>query len=147
MKEFDRIDCPVFDGNTTDPLNQLCDEQLLQSSFTPLGQYNTDNNNFYNYLKTTIFLPLAYEITKRQNLADVVMDSLSLSARNSFFNNKQLVSNYNKFQETILKIFDDIAGKTSDMEANKDVINELMITALKRFHLYWNYLQIGRAHV
>ena len=141
LEDFDKIDCPVFNGNSEDPANALCDENIVQSGFSTLGKYNSDNNDFYNYLKSTVFLPLAYEITKRTNLADVVMDSLSLNAKNSFFYNKQLVSNYNKFESTIMKIFDDISGKTSDMEANKDIINELMISALKRFHLYWNYLR------
>lgn len=141
LAEFDRIDCAKYNGDKTDPLNVLCDDQLMNSAFGPLGDFNSDNYEFYNYLKSTVFQPLAYDINKRENLADLLSDTVSLNQRNSLFYNQPLTSNYNKFQDSILKIFEDISGKTSDMEANKDVINELMISTLKRFHLYWNYLR------
>jgi len=141
MNEFDRIDCSKYNGDKTDPLNVLCDNQLMNTAFGPLGEYNTDHNDFYKYLKDQIYQPLAYDISKRENLSDMVLDSVNLNQKNSLFYGQPLTSNYNKFEESILKIFEDIAGKTSDMEANKDVINELMISTLKRFHLYWNYLR------
>lgn len=141
LEEFDRIDCSKFNGDKTDPLNVLCDGQLLNSAFGPLGEYNTDHRDFYEYLKSQIFQPLAYDISKRENLADMISDTISLNQKNSLFYGQPLTSNYNKFEESVLKIFEDIAGKTSDMEANKDVINELMVSTLKRFHLYWNYLR------
>lgn len=141
LGEFDRIDCSKYNGDKADPLNVLCDDQLMNSAFGPLGDFNTDHYQFYNYLKSEVFQPLAYDITKRENLADMISDTVSLNQRNSLFYGQPLTSNYNKFQDSVLKIFEDIAGKTSDMEANKDVINELMVSTLKRFHLYWNYLR------
>lgn len=141
LTEFDRIDCSKFNGDKNDPMNVLCDPQLMNTALEPLGQYNSDHNDFYNYLKSQIYQPLAYDITKRENLSDMVLDSVNLNKKNSLFYGQPLTSNYNKFEESILKIFEDISGKTSDMEANKDVINELMISTLKRFHLYWNYLR------
>lgn len=141
LEEFDRIDCSKFNGDKTDPLNVLCDGQLMNSAFGPLGEYNTDHRDFYDYLKAQVFQPLAYDINKRENLADLISDTVSLNQKNSLFYGQPLTSNYNKFEDSVLKIFEDIAGKTSDMEANKDVINELMVSTLKRFHLYWNYLR------
>lgn len=141
LEEFDRIDCSKFNGDKTDPLNVLCDGQLMNSAFGPLGEYNTDHRDFYDYLKSQVFQPLAYDINKRENLADLISDTVNLNQKNSLFYGQPLTSNYNKFEDSILKIFEDIAGKTSDMEANKDVINELMVSTLKRFHLYWNYLR------
>lgn len=141
LEEFDRIDCSKFNGDKTDPLNVLCDQQLMNTAFEPLGQYNSDHKDFYEYLKAQIYQPLAYDITPRENLSDMVLDSVNLNQKNSLFYGQPLTSNYNKFEDSILKIFEDISGKTSDMEANKDVINELMISTLKRFHLYWNYLR------
>lgn len=141
LAEFDRIDCSKYNGDKADPLNVLCDDLLMNSAFGPLGNFNSDHYQFYNYLKDSIFQPLAYDISKRENLADMIGDVTSLAQKNSLFYGQPLTSNYNKFQEAVLKIFEDIAGKTSDMEANRDVINELMISVLKRFHLYWNYLR------
>jgi hypothetical protein len=141
LTEFDRIDCSKYNGDKADPLNVLCDDQLMNSAFGPLGDFNTDNYRFYNYLKSEVFQPLAYDITKRASLADMISDTVSLNQRNSLFFGQPLTSNYNKFQDSVVKIFEDIAAKTSDMEANKDVINELMVSTLKRFHLYWNYLR------
>lgn len=141
LSEFDRIDCSKYNGDKADPLNVLCDDLLMNSAFGPLGDFNSDHYQFYNYLKTEIFQPLAYDISKRENLADMIGDVTSLAQKNSLFYGQPLTSNYNKFQDAVLKIFEDIAGKTSDMEANRDVINELMISVLKRFHLYWNYLR------
>lgn len=141
LGEFDRIDCSKYNGDKADPLNVLCDDLLMNSAFGPLGDFNSDHYMFYNYLKSEVYQPLAYDINKRENLADLISDTVSLNQRNSLFYGQPLTSNYNKFQDSVLKIFEDIAGKTSDMEANKDVINELMISTLKRFHLYWNYLR------
>jgi len=141
LSDFDRIDCPKYNNDEKDPLNQLCPEILIHSSFSPMGNFNSDNNDFYQYLRQNVFLPLAYTAAKRQNLADIVIDVTGRGEQNSFFFNKRLVSNYNKFESTIMKIFDDIAGRTSDIEANKDLINELIISVLKRFHLYWNFLR------
>lgn len=141
LNEFDRIDCSKYNGDASDPLNVLCDPILMNTAFGPLGQFNTDHNDFYGYLKSQVYQPLAYDITKRENLSDMVLDSVNLSQKNSLFYGQPLTSNYNKFEDSILKIFEDISGKTSDMEANKDVINELMVSTLKRFHLYWNYLR------
>lgn len=141
LNEFDRIDCSKNNGDANDPLNVLCDTQLMNSAFGPLSQFNSDHRDFYQYLRAQIFQPLAYDINKRGNLADLISDTVSLGQKNSLFYGQPLTSNYNKFEESVLRIFEDIAGKTSDMEANKDVVNELMVSALKRFHLYWNYLR------
>ena len=141
LEEFDRIDCSRNNGDDKDPLNVLCESQLMNEAFAPLGQSSTDNNSFYGYLKDQIYQPLAYDIRKRESLSDMLLDTFNMNAKSSLFYNRPLMTNYNKFEETILNFFDDIAGKSSDMEANKDAINEKIISILKRFHLYWNFLR------
>lgn len=141
LEEFDRIDCAKNNGDEGDPLNLLCDSKLLNSAFSPLGEFNTDHNNFYDYLREQIYQPLAYDIRKRESISDMLIDTMNLSQKASVFQGKPLMTNYNKFESTILNFFEDIAGKTNDMEANKDAINENIISILKRFHLYWNFLR------
>jgi hypothetical protein len=141
IDEFDRIDCAKNNGDENDPLNLLCDNKLISSAFAPLGEFNTDHNNFYDYLREQIYQPLAYDIRKRESISDMLIDTMNLSHKASIFNGKPLMTNYNKFESTILNFFEDIAGKSNDMEANKDAINENIISILKRFHLYWNFLR------
>jgi hypothetical protein len=141
LEEFDRIDCAKNNGDESDPSNMLCDGKLLNSAFSPLGEFNTDHNNFYEYLREQIYQPLAYDIRKRESISDMLIDTMNLSHKASVFQGKPLMTNYNKFETTILNFFEDIAGKSNDMEANKDAINENIISILKRFHLYWNFLR------
>jgi hypothetical protein len=141
LEEFDRIDCSKNNGDESDPLNVLCEHKLMNTAFSPLGDFNSDHNAFYNYLKDQIYQPLAYDVRKRQSISDMLIDTMNMSNKTSIFEGKPLMTNYNKFEETIVKFFEDIAGKSSDMEANKDAINENIISILKRFHLYWNFLR------
>ena len=141
LTEFDRIDCTQNNGDPNDPLNLLCESELKKAAFAPLGQFNTDRNSFYNYLKEQIYMPLACDVRKRQNLSDMLVDTLNINDKNSVFNQQPFTANYNAFEGHILDTFEDIAGKTSDMEANKDAINELIISVLKKFHIYWNFLR------
>ena len=141
IDEIDRIDCSKFNGDKLDPLNVLCDAQLVNTAFEPLGHSNTDHNDFYNYLQKVVYQPLAYNVDKRVNLSDMVLDSMHLNPKNSLFHGQAISVNYNDFEQSILTLFEGMADKTNNMEENKDDIGDMIMNTLKRFHLYWNNLR------
>ena len=141
IDEVDRIDCSKFNGDKRDPLNVLCDSQLINTAFEPLGRSNTDHHDFFDYLQKVIYQPLAYNADKRVSLSDMVLDSMHLDPKNSFFYGQNVATNYNDFEQSILKLFEGMADKTNNMEDNKEAIGDMIMNTLKRFHLYWNNLR------
>ena len=141
IENLDRIDCSKYNGNKKDPQNVLCDGHLVETAFSPLGQTNSDHNDFFEYLQQAVYKPLAYGVAPRANLSDMILDSMNLDPKDSLFHGQSISTDYNKFEESILGLFERMADKSSDIEENKDDVSELIMNTLKRFHLYWNYLR------
>lgn len=143
ISDLDRIDCTKYNGDTADPLNVLCDSHLVQSAFAPLGNAHTDTRDFFDYLQNSVYKPLAYNANRRATIPDLVMDSMNLQPKDSLFHGQEIKTNYNKFENSVLTLFNNIADKTNNMEDNKEVVGEEIMNVLKRFHLYWNYLRFN----
>lgn len=143
INDLDRIDCTKYNGDVADPLNVLCDSHLVQSAFAPLGSAHTDTHDFFDYLQNSVYRPLAYNANRRATIPDLVMDSMTLKPKDSLFHGQEVHTNYNKFESSILTLFNNIADKTDSMENNKEAIADEIMNVLKRFHLYWNYLRFN----
>lgn len=97
FSNFDRIDCPVNNHDTSDPLNALCDDQLINTVMEPLGSQDADVMNLYHYVDRNILKPLAYRVRERQNMSGLLMDIFRLDGKSQLFYGQPMVSNFNKF--------------------------------------------------
>lgn len=143
IDDLDRIDCSKFNGDKMDPLNVLCDCQLVENAFEPLSSANTDTHDFFDYLQRSVYSPLAYNANRASSVPNLIMDSMHLEPKNSLFHGQPVATNYNKFEDSVLRLFESMADKTNDMESNKEEISDLIMNTLRRFHLYWNYLRFN----
>lgn len=51
------------------------------------------------------------------------------------------MTEYKSFEESIRNSFDDLVGKSTDLDGNSEAVSQLMISILKKCHLYWNSLR------
>lgn len=124
-----------------DEYQTLCGSVLRRLALHPLGNYDFNHHDFFKYLNEKIYLPLAYKMNKRDSMAGLLQDLIFLDKDNSLFNGRPLMTNYPVFERSIMAMFEDIAAKTNDLDANQQYISESIISILKRFHLYWNSLR------
>lgn len=124
-----------------DEYQTLCGSVLKRLALHPLGNYDFNHHDFYKYLNEKIYMPLAYKMNKRDSMAGLLQDLIFLDKDNSLFNGRPLMTNYPVFEKSIMAMFEDVAAKTSDLDANQQYISESIISILKRFHLYWNSLR------
>lgn len=129
------------DMEVHDEYQTLCGSVLKRLALHPLGNYDFNQHDFYKYLNEKIYMPLAYKMNKRDSMAGLLQDLIFLGKDNSLFNGRPLMTNYPVFEKSIMAMFEDIAAKTSDLDANQQYISESIISILKRFHLYWNSLR------
>ena len=124
-----------------DEYQTLCGSVLKRLALHPLGNYDFNHHDFYKYLNEKIYMPLAYRMNKRDSMAGLLQDLIFLDKDNSLFNGRPLMTNYPVFEKSIMAMFEDVAAKTNDLDANQQYISESIISILKRFHLYWNSLR------
>lgn len=143
LKDLDNMSCEEKnkDGIGEGNYNQLCAQRLQEETFRPLGEYNIDHNNFFDYVNKNIYMPLAYSMQRPNSLSNLLLDLIFLKQQNMLFNGKPVNTSYDEFEKSILGRFQDLQGKTSNMDQNQAEISEMMIDILKRFHLYWNELR------
>ena len=124
-----------------DEYQTLCGSVLKRLALHPLGNYDFNHHDFYKYLNEKIYMPLAYKMNKRDSMAGLLQDLIFLDKDNSLFNGRPLMTNYPVFEKSIMAMYEDVAAKTNDLDANQQYISESIISILKRFHLYWNSLR------
>ena len=147
LSELDEFDCDAkkagtgaFDEAETE-FDQLCARNLEDSTFKPLGDFNIDQNTFFDYIRNNIYRPLAYNMQRKESLSGILDDLVFLDDSHSLIKGNVPEDNYGDFEERILKYFQTAEGKTSDMEKNQGDISEILIQILKEFHIYWNSLR------
>lgn len=142
IKELNNMECTdETKSASTNPGGSLCPHDLKMTVLSPLGFFGSGVVDFYKYLDENFYKPLAYNMIRRTSLSELIDDLAFLDPKFSVLNGVPLQDNYGIFKDSILHHFADIQGKTSDMEKNHAVLNELIIQMLKRFHLYWNTLR------
>lgn len=143
LKDMDNMECDDknIEQNGNEKYKKLCSQRLTEDTFSPLGEYNTDHNSFFNYLNNNIYMPLAYNMSRPQSLSNSIVDLVTLNNKNALFEGRPLHTNYNEFQQSIFSLFSRVQGGASNVDQNQELISELMISILKRFHLYWNQLR------
>jgi len=129
------------DMDLHDEYQTLCGSVLKRLALHPLGNYDFNHHDFYKYLNEKIYMPLAYKMNKRDSMAGLLQDLIFLDKDNSLFNGRPLMTNYPVFEKSIMSMYEDVAAKTNDLDANQQYISESIISILKRFHLYWNSLR------
>jgi hypothetical protein len=129
------------DMDVQDEYQTLCGSVLKRLALHPLGNYDFNHHDFYKYLNEKIYMPLAYKMNKRDSMAGLLQDLIFLDKDNSLFNGRPLMTNYPVFEKSIMSMYEDVAAKTNDLDANQQYISESIISILKRFHLYWNSLR------
>ena len=147
LEELDEFDCDhkkpgsgAFDEADTE-FDQLCAENLEASTFKPLGDFNIDQNGFFDYIRNNIYRPLAYNMQRKDSLSGILDDLIFLDDSHSLIKGNVPEDTYGDFEDRILKYFQTAEGKTSDMEKNQGDISEILVQILKEFHIYWNSLR------
>lgn len=147
LAELDEFDCDhkkpgsgAFDEADTE-FDQLCAENLEASTFKPLGDFNIDQNGFFDYIRNNIYRPLAYNMQRKESLSGILDDLIFLDDSHSLIKGNVPEDTYGDFEDRILKYFQTAEGKTSDMEKNQGDISEILVQILKEFHIYWNSLR------
>ena len=147
LSELDEFDCDkkkagsgAFDEADSE-FDQLCMRNLEDATFKPLGDFNIDQNTFFDYLRNNIYRPLAYNMQRKESLSGILNDLVFLDDSHSLIRGNVPKDNYGDFEERILKHFQTAEGKTSDMEKNQGEISNILIEILKEFHIYWNSLR------
>jgi hypothetical protein len=88
-------------------------------------------------------MPLANGTTKRLNLYQLIADTMHMNEKKSFFYKNEYSQSYDLFESTILNEFNGIGDLSKDMESNKDKIAAMIMSILKKFHMYWNSLRFN----
>ncbi len=146
LKEFDKIDCENLvkmddAAVSSEELNTLCPRDLRLSALSPLGNFATDQEDFYSYLKNQIFDPLAYDVKNEANLSQLISNVIELNPKDSKLFQKNVPLSLNEAQRGILTEFQSLVGLSSDINSNKNAISRQITKILKRFHVYWNALR------
>lgn len=143
LHDLDDMDCDESkkDHNDEEKYQMLCAKRIQEDTMRPAGEYGSDNNSFYEYLNKNIFMPLAYQVTRPQSLSDIIVNLSLLNKQAAVFEGRHTPTNYQDFERSIFTLFSRVQGNSSDVEQNQEMISELMIAILKRFHLYWNQLR------
>lgn len=159
LTNFKKIGCFQNDSNPLgisdliiDPINgvhnvskqaqnsySLCDGDLADMLFLPLGAANTHVSQIYNHLNNAIYRPLSYKMSpNRFSYSDALHDMLFLDKDNLMIQKNLPIPDFSKFQNMILGGFAQIANYASDFDANKPIISKIVLDILKHFHIYWN---------
>lgn len=143
LNDIDEMDCDDTNAehNKDEKYKKLCAQRLTEDTFRPLGEYSTDHNNFFDYLNNNIYMPLAYNMNRPQSLSNSIIDLVFLNNKNALFEGRPVHTNYKDFEKSIFSLFSRVEGSSSNVDQNQELISELMIAILKRFHLYWNQLR------
>lgn len=132
-----------------DEEDKICQRNLKKEALSPIGQTGVNSSDFYKFLKTNIYEPLGYNMASSRNLSDLLINLSQLPNKSTLFLGQPSVINYKTVEESLLESFQDIVGKSSDVDAYQEAISQLVISMLKKLHLYWNSLrdqnQMGKA--
>lgn len=118
-----------------------CEKMLKKEAFDVIGEYNKNSSDFFKNIKDKIYTPLGFKMANNSNLSDLLVNLNGLGKKSTIFGGRALMTNYKTLEESIKNSFDDIMGKSSDMDAFQPAISELSISVLKKFHIYWNSLR------
>lgn len=117
----------------------VCEGDLADALFSPLGSVNTHVSNIYNHLNNNIYKPLSYKVyPDRFSYSDALHDMLFLDKDNLMIKKDLPIPDFTQFQSMILGGFAEIANYASNFDANKPIISKLILDILKHFHIYWN---------
>lgn len=143
LNDFDALDCDINDPQQIGEgkYEIMCAHKLEEESFKPLSQYETDHESFFNYLNSSVYMPLAYNIPKPHSLSESLLDLVSLGSHSTLVDDSPIKVDYNNFEYSILNLFHTIQNDSSKAEENPQIVTDIMINILKKFHLYWNHLR------
>lgn len=120
---------------------KACQKMLKKEAFDIIGEYNKSSSDFYKNINDKIYTPLGFKMANNSNLSNLLININSLGEKSTVFGDRALMTNYKTLEESIKTSFDDIMGKSSDMDAFQPAVSELSISVLKKFHIYWNSLR------
>ena len=133
VDELNKYHCDKEDKN--------CERNLKKQALAPIGETGMNSTGFYNFLKSNIYQPLGYNMASSNNLSDLLVNLTQLPNKSTLFLGQPSNINYKTVEESLLESFQDIVGKTSDVDAYQEAISQLVISMLKKLHLYWNSLR------
>lgn len=117
----------------------LCDGDLADMLFMPLGDVNAHGGDLFNHFNGHVYQPLSYKVfPHRFSFADSLQDLLNLDKDNLMIHKNMPIPDFNRFKEIILGGFAEIANYAADFDANKPLISKIILDILKHFHIYWN---------
>lgn len=125
-----------------------CQKNLEYFGYDAIGKIGNKSNDLHDYLKKHVFQPLALDVQEQTTMSEIIQKIVSGSLdKSSLFQNQPLMTNFQSFKEAIRSQFDDVMGKSSDPDAYQEAISQLMISILKKCHIYWNSMRYkGEMH-
>lgn len=129
-----------FDANTLN-FNNLCPALLKHSTLSPIGEFDQGSPELAKYLNDDIYLPLAMNMAPRESVDELLSDVIFSAGKTTVTNLRQPKVVYDQFQAKILRLFEEMSLKSQDFDNYHEGINDLIVSALREFHLYWNQLR------
>lgn len=140
LKDFGKIQCGSSDLVYVD--DKICREFLKEQAFGNLANVQTEARDLYDHLNKNIYKPLGIDFKEQDNLSEMITKSIRLPIQSSIFEHQPLNVNFHNFENSIMSAFMNLNGKLSNVEGNKEAISQLMISILKKCHIYWNSLRV-----
>lgn len=122
--------------------DKRCREFLKEQTFGDLANVQTEAKDLYDHLNKHVYRPLGIDFQEQDNLSDMISKSIRLPIQSSIFEHQPLNVNFRNFENSIMSAFMNLSGKLSNVEGNKEAISQLMISILKKCHIYWNSLRV-----
>ncbi len=134
LNDIDKYDCRIIKNIVA---KKKCMRDLEHKAVWPVGNFGTDPLYLFSYIKKHIYQPLGYEMQNTPNLSNILLHLTGLKRMSSLFRNKNINMNYKVMKQSIMNSFDDLIGKTSDVDGFEAAISQLVITMLRKLHVYW----------
>lgn len=119
-------------------IKSLCRDVIHASTLSIVGESNRHSNELYDYLKKYVYLPLSLDVQPRLSFAEVLLDLIFIDDSTLMVNKDTQIPTNEQFLHEVTEIFKTIETYSSEFEANKGLISNLILDVLKRFHIFWN---------
>lgn len=128
----------IEDTGNSYEIRSLCKDVIHASTLSIVGESNRHSNELYDYLKKYVYLPLSLDVQPRLSFAEVLLDLIFIDDSTLMVNKETQIPTNEQFMNEITEIFKTIETYSSEFEANKGMISNLILDVLKRFHIFWN---------
>lgn len=118
----------------------LCNSNIANEVFAPLGQSNSSYGRVFNHLRDNIYRPLGYKLSPYKfTYADTINDLLNLDELDQTIHKDMPMPSPAQFKAQIVDSFRHVQSASNDFDINKMNISDQIMNVLKSLHIFWNY--------